>query len=177
MSTYTVLVTEPTRANKWQRAIGTTIVPVKTPLPMNVTVTVGKKLVQKAIYEVDVHALTPEQQGGLVGQKAKEWECSIDEARSMLYQMGLGVQADHCQAAPPPNAMRQTRRGEFEITAADNHDTCKSCSAPIVWKKLSPGRFMPLSVGSIEQDAGGRRFATSHFADCPHADKHRRKGK
>jgi hypothetical protein len=177
MSTYTVLVTEPSRANKWQHAIGTTIVPVKSPLPMNVTVTKGARLITRPMYEVDVHALTLDQQAGLIAQKATEWDCSIEEARSLVNQIGLGVQADHCQAAPPPTASRDPRKGELQIGPDDTFDRCKSCGQPIIWHKLSPGRFMPLSVTTIEQDLGGQRFALSHFADCPFADQHRKRRK
>lgn len=177
MSTSAVLVTEPSRANKWQKAIGTTIVPVKSPLPANVTVTRDKRLTTRAMYEVDVQALTLDQQASLTAQKANEWDCTVEEARSTIYQIGLGILADHCTKAPAPTMNREPRRGELEVTSDDTHDVCKSCGAAILWHKLGPGRFMPLSITTIEQDAGGRRFALSHFADCPNASQHRGHGR
>lgn len=174
MSTTTVLVTEPTRARKWQEAIGTTTVPVKSETPIEVTVGTGTKFTKRPMFEVDVKALTLDQQAGLIAQKAQEWECPIDDARALIYQIGLGIMADHCTPAPKPQMNREPRRGEIEVTSADTHDVCKSCGAAILWHKFAAGHFIPLSIVTIEQDVSGRRFALSHFADCPNANQHRK---
>ena len=175
MSTISVIVTEPSRAKKWLEAIGTTIVPIKSIVPTPSTVRDGARFLKKEAYEVDVKALTLPQQAGLIAQKAREWDCDNEDARSMIYQMGIGIMTHHCILEPEPQPNRTERKGEYEVTAADTPDTCESCKAPIVWHKLGPGRFMPLSIKTIEQDAGGRRFALSHFADCPNAAQHRKK--
>lgn len=175
MSTLAVIVTEPSRAKKWLAAIGTTIVPIKSLVPTQTTVRDGTRFLKRDMYEVDVHALTPEQQAGLIQQKMKEWDCDNEEARSLLYSMGIGIMTHHCMRAPEPKQHRLERKGEIEVTAADTPDSCESCKAPILWHKIGTGRFLPLSVQTIEQDAGGRRFAITHFADCPNAAQHRRK--
>lgn len=175
MSNLAVIVTEPSRAKKWLAAIGTTIVPIKSLIPTQTTVRDGPRFLKRDMYEVDVKALTLPQQDGLIQQKMHEWDCDNEEARSLLYHMGIGIMTHHCIKAPDPQENRAERRGEIEVTADDTPDTCESCHAPILWHKLGPGRFIPLSVQTIEQDAGGRRFALSHFADCPNANQHRRK--
>lgn len=177
MSTNAVLVTEPTRARKWIQAIGTSTVPVKSATPVEVTIGAGKTFLTRPMYEVDVKALTLDQQAGLIAQKAAEWECPIEDARAMINQIGLGILADHCTAAPMPTMNREPRKGEVEVTPADTHDTCKSCGAAILWHKFEHGPYLPLSIRTIEQDAGGRRFALSHFTDCPNARAHRGKGR
>lgn len=71
-------------------------------------------------------------------------------------------------------------------------DRCRSCGAPIMFKRTFKGRRMPLDV---ERDAPppnanvlvsgdrcsvvapGEGTHTSHFATCPNASKHRRKRK
>jgi hypothetical protein len=66
--------------------------------------------------------------------------------------------------------------------------TCKSCSAPVIWAKTARGENIPLNPvpivgGNLElvdgvaryvQPSGGVRLYTSHFANCPNADAHRK---
>jgi hypothetical protein len=76
-------------------------------------------------------------------------------------------------------------------------DRCKSCNAPIFWARTDKGRAMPLDLKPVagasiivtgpttdlrahvlkdgEVDHGFVRY-TSHFATCPQAKQHRRKG-
>lgn len=75
---------------------------------------------------------------------------------------------------------------------------CKSCGAEIVWIKMRTGKSMPCDAMPHyfrEEDGGGITFVTpdglvkhgepdefgergyiSHFATCPNADQHRRRG-
>jgi len=68
---------------------------------------------------------------------------------------------------------RPTRVGEYLVPRSATPGTCKSCGAEILWIVSRLGRPIPLSVATIEQDAGGARFALTHFADCPNAKQHR----
>lgn len=75
--------------------------------------------------------------------------------------------------------------------------SCQSCGAAVLWATTSSGRLMPVDAEpvpspgtgnvSIEWSAGGvvpvaqvvapaPGLHKSHFATCPHADSHRRKG-
>lgn len=59
---------------------------------------------------------------------------------------------------------------------------CKSCGAAITWARSERGKPMPLSEQSkqrrfvVGQDGTARMVDTytSHFADCPNADQHRK---
>jgi hypothetical protein len=46
----------------------------------------------------------------------------------------------------------------------DNTGRCRSCGAPVLWVITAAGKKMPLN-----------RDGTSHFANCPEADKWRKK--
>lgn len=66
--------------------------------------------------------------------------------------------------------------------------TCSSCGAEVIWVYTERGSRMPLSVASSDrryvitgpglagENPTASHIATyiSHFADCPHADKHRK---
>jgi len=60
---------------------------------------------------------------------------------------------------------RPARVGEYQVPNDTKPDTCELCGVPIMWIRTAWGQ-VPLSVATIEQDAGGRRFATSHYLDC-----------
>jgi hypothetical protein len=60
------------------------------------------------------------------------------------------------------------RRGEYELPQDARVDRCKSCGAQIVWTHRPHGRAMPLSLATI-QTRGGKKWALSHFVDCPDA--------
>lgn len=74
-------------------------------------------------------------------------------------------------------------------------NTCKSCSAPIIWAKTAKGKAMPLDAepsakgnialadgvavyltkDALAQAAGwGTPLFLSHFVSCPQAARHRR---
>lgn len=74
---------------------------------------------------------------------------------------------------------------------------CRSCGAAVLWTTTTSGHLMPVDAEpvqapdtgnvSIEWSAGGvvpvaqvvapaPGLHKSHFATCPHADRHRRKG-
>lgn len=80
--------------------------------------------------------------------------------------------------------------------------TCKSCGARIVWIQTHSGKWMPADEGIIpyKQSETGKNVVITdkgdvihcdfefeglptglaripHFATCPNADKHRKKGK
>lgn len=79
-------------------------------------------------------------------------------------------------------------------------DVCRSCRAPIVWAVTADGKRMPLdAVPAADGNLAARRMpdgtlqvrvltadlpdvadserpAISHFASCPDADRHRRRG-
>jgi hypothetical protein len=61
--------------------------------------------------------------------------------------------------------------------------TCKSCDAPLVWTvSRTSGRRIPLDAAPEKRIVIGPEGAevmdtyVSHFATCPHADRHRRTG-
>jgi hypothetical protein len=69
---------------------------------------------------------------------------------------------------------------------------CRSCGAPLLWAQTTAGKNMPLDAaptanGNIELRHGLARYVTpdanattprytSHFATCPNAGQHRKKG-
>lgn len=59
------------------------------------------------------------------------------------------------------------RAGEHDIEGC-GQGTCRSCGAAILWKRLETGRAIPLSVATI-QPHSGKKWALSHFSDCPDA--------
>lgn len=67
------------------------------------------------------------------------------------------------------------------IPAGSRESRCRSCKAPIYWIRTAAGRPMPVSVVDGEdghqppsQDSDG--YGISHFANCPHANSHRKGG-
>jgi hypothetical protein len=56
--------------------------------------------------------------------------------------------------------------------------TCKTCTLPIVWLKTKQGHNMPVDADTAKPGDvlfDGTRH-TSHFATCPQASEHRRRG-
>jgi len=65
---------------------------------------------------------------------------------------------------------------------------CKSCGGEIFWIRLESGKLMPYNIlpdldapedakmPSYFVDARGKKYKT-HFAICPNADQHRKRGK
>ena len=58
---------------------------------------------------------------------------------------------------------------------------CRSCDAPIIWKKTIGGKWIPLDATSEERFFLRGQIAivadayTTHFMSCPNAAKHRKK--
>jgi hypothetical protein len=67
----------------------------------------------------------------------------------------------------------RARLGEYLIPPKARPVLCKSCQHEIVWILTSSGANMPLSLATVRQDTQGRRWALTHFADCPQAAQHR----
>lgn len=65
-----------------------------------------------------------------------------------------------------PNA----RRGEYEIADGANVLRCRSCDAEIVFAFTAAGRAIPLSLATV-QTRHGKRYALTHFSDCPHSEE------
>lgn len=177
MSTYRVLVTEPNRAKKWLAAIGTQVVPVQTAMPVPVTLGTTGKIVTRDVYEVNTDALTPDQLAGLVKQKAQEWHTTAPEALEIIKSVGVCIQAAHCMPAKEPKPDRPAREAEFQVEPGDTQDVCYACGKPVLWHRLPTGKFILLSVETLEQDLTGNHYALSHFAECPNAYKSKRKEK
>lgn len=69
-------------------------------------------------------------------------------------------------------------------------NTCRSCSAPLIWARTRRNKAIPLdaaptSLGNIELDGGIAMYVTadvnaigpryvSHFVTCPKAKEHRK---
>ena len=66
------------------------------------------------------------------------------------------------------------RLGEYLIPDQARVMQCSSCHAAIIWIKTNTGANMPLSLATIRVDDQGRRWALTHFADCPSASRHRK---
>ena len=60
------------------------------------------------------------------------------------------------------------RRGEYELPDDATPTTCRSCGTAMVWVKTTNSRALPLSLATVEE-RDGRKYALSHFADCPDA--------
>jgi hypothetical protein len=58
--------------------------------------------------------------------------------------------------------------GEYAIPDDARPGRCRSCNTPVAWTTTPAGKPMPLSLATA-RSIGGVRYATSHFADCPHA--------
>lgn len=92
------------------------------------------------------------------------------------------------------------RKGEVELRFQDLERPipCESCAAPMVFRETEKGRRIPLSVRSariracpdcLEPDethrtpcsrcgsTGTLYYLLAHFADCPDADRFRKKGR
>jgi len=59
------------------------------------------------------------------------------------------------------------RTGEYEVPQG-KVEHCRSCGASIVWANTPKGRAVPLSLATV-QEHDGKRYALSHFTDCPQA--------
>jgi len=174
MSSTCVIVTEPTRAKQLLTSLGTTIVPVTSSTPCPIRMRTGEYLTTRFMFTLDIDALTPEQLNNLIKQKANEWYCGTDEARHTINTLGFGILIEHCRLLQPPQPLRPARLGEYEVPNDAQPDYCHSCDAPIFWIRTLNNKFMPISVATLEQDLGGRRFGLSHFTDCPNAKQHRK---
>ena len=60
------------------------------------------------------------------------------------------------------------RKGEYEVPELARPATCQSCGAPIVFTKTPKGATIPLSLATVEWREG-KRYAITHFSDCPNA--------
>lgn len=60
------------------------------------------------------------------------------------------------------------RPHEYEIPATAKIEHCRSCDAQIVWTRTPAGRAVPLALSTV-QTRDGKRYAVSHFRDCPDA--------
>jgi hypothetical protein len=61
------------------------------------------------------------------------------------------------------------RNGEYVVPSDGRSlDSCKSCGADLIWTTSGKGKFVPLSVATIEEREGVR-YALPHFVDCPHS--------
>ena len=60
------------------------------------------------------------------------------------------------------------RSHEYELPASAKIEHCKSCDAQIVWTRTPTGRAVPLALSTV-QTRDGKRYAVSHFRDCPNA--------
>lgn len=63
--------------------------------------------------------------------------------------------------------------GEYEIPTSTPVARCRSCDAAIIWAQTEKGRAIPLSVATTVL-RGGKRYAMTHFMDCPHGCEWRR---
>jgi hypothetical protein len=66
------------------------------------------------------------------------------------------------------------RPGEYAVPNGSEETVCRSCSAPIAWITTDKGKAMPLSLRTA-RSIDGVRYATNHFADCPHGREWRRR--
>lgn len=66
------------------------------------------------------------------------------------------------------------KRQDFEVPEGSILETCSKCGAGM-YRVRHPrtGNVMPLAASTIEVREG-KRFAVSHFADCPHAPSFRK---
>ena len=59
--------------------------------------------------------------------------------------------------------------------------TCKSCGAAIVWGTTRAGKSVPLDAefvtGLLDEDGQIIKLRRSHFATCPNAAQHSKRGK
>lgn len=62
----------------------------------------------------------------------------------------------------------QPLTGEYPIPSDGQTAVCRSCDAPIVWTRTEGGKAIPLSLKTA-RTLGDTRYATTHFADCPHS--------
>ena len=69
----------------------------------------------------------------------------------------------------------------FEDDSTEAHERritrCRSCRARIIWFKTDSGKNMPVDADTVEpeDDELDLERHVSHFANCPQADKHRRR--
>jgi len=174
MSSTCVIVTEPGKAKQMLKSLGTTIVRVTSSTPCPIRMNGEFPTQTRFMFTLDIDALTPEQLDNLIKQKANEWFCGMDEARRTISELGFSILIEHCRLLQPPQPLRPARLGEYEVPNDAEPDCCHSCSAPILWIRTLNNKFMPISVATLEQDLGGRRFGLSHFTDCPNAKQHRK---
>ncbi len=65
----------------------------------------------------------------------------------------------------------------FAIPAGTREARCRSCDQVVYWIVTAHDRRMPVSVefdGAFAPTATEPGSGISHFADCPHANQHRR---
>lgn len=62
--------------------------------------------------------------------------------------------------------LEQPAKGEYALEGTDP-GKCKSCGAAIAWAKTQHGGAIPLDLAHVRVYAG-QRYATTHFAYCPH---------
>lgn len=60
------------------------------------------------------------------------------------------------------------RAHEYEIPPTGQIEHCRSCNAQIIWARTPLGRAVPLAISTV-QTRDGKRYAVSHFRDCPDA--------
>jgi hypothetical protein len=64
--------------------------------------------------------------------------------------------------------------GEYEVPEGPRAERCRSCGTRIVWGQTRAGEPIPLSVATL-RTIGARRYAKTHFIDCPHGREWRKK--
>lgn len=63
--------------------------------------------------------------------------------------------------------------GEYEVPAGAKPESCRSCGAAIVWGSTKTGSPIPLNTDKF-RIIGGKTYAKTHFATCPHGREWRR---
>lgn len=64
-------------------------------------------------------------------------------------------------------------KGEFLVPSNKPTEQCRSCGARIVWGETERGKAIPLDIAHVRL-VRGVRYATTHYAHCPHAKQWRR---
>jgi len=86
-----ILSQSSSRVDDWLKVFGTTIIPLRSPLP---TIAILPGLGERVIYQIDISALSPEQRQRMIQHISRRFRIAPEEVDAALDEQGCPIRAE-----------------------------------------------------------------------------------